>query len=242
MISALAAMLPGMTGAIGGGVAAGAGAGTAGLFGAGTAAAGAGAMIPGAAQLGGMIPQVPGIDWADWMKAGGSMLGGVSQLGSMIAALQGMGQESGSEKLLRRGFDRKTEDASQLLSQLFYAPFAEGMTPPYSPGNPYSYAPTQAMQNLQAAYLGRTYGMDKGIASAMSSQAMTPLKIGNMPSGPITPAMAQKGLSQTPQAYGQAAIGTQQPGVLRQMDYLSNAGQLAGMNLWRARQLRDLIA
>lgn len=182
--------------------------------------------------------------WNSGINAAGSMGGQIGQgaagIATSIVGILNMGRESPASKLARHRWESMRKPAADLLSQLFYNPAAEGGGVPYTPDAQYKWAPTQATQNLYSNYLNRQYGLSRGTAQAMTAQALKPVALGQLRGG-TSSAAAYGGSRINAQALANAAMGTQQAGVMRSQDYLQNAGKLSAYNLWRAQQLGQTI-
>ncbi len=169
----------------------------------------------------------------------GQMAQGAGGIATSIVGIMNMGRESPASKLARHRWESMRQPAADLLSQLYNAPGAQGQMIPYT-GSAYRYAPSQSMQNLYAGYLNRQYGLSRGTAQSMTAQALKPIALGQLRGG-TSSAAAYGGSRINAQALANAAMGTQQAGVMRSQDYLQNAGKLAAYNLWRAQQLGQTI-
>lgn len=170
----------------------------------------------------------------------GNMAQGAGGIATSIVGIMNMGRESPSSQLARHRWESMRDPAAELLSQLFYNPAAEKQRIPYGGNAQYKWAPTQATQNLYANYLNRQYGMSRGVAQSMTAQALQPIALNRLKGG-VSSAAAYGGSRINAQALANAAMGTQQAGVMRSQDYLQNAGKLAAYNLWRAQQLGQTI-
>ena len=191
------------------------------------AAAGAGAAGSGLGFLGGL-------------GAVGQGLSGMSSIANTITGLIGMGRQSPQQHLEERQFERMQEPVGQAFQQLFYNPMMQEGLAPYS-GVAYRWAPTDATKQIYSSYLNRQYGLPQNIAAGMRSQAMQPLKMGNLPGNMTNPAAIAQGMRQDPGQMAQSMLGREAPDVMRQQSYLQGAGELSAYNLWRMQQLPSMI-
>lgn len=178
----------------------------------------------------------------------GAALGGLGSLASGLTGLLSMGRQSQASKMEQQRWENVREPVGNLYRQMFYNPVLEGTFAPYgtwSENENYTYAPTQAMRNIYSGYLTRQYGLPESIARAQSSQAMGPLRLGQIPSTLRSPAQVGSGLSQhqgyDPSVVAQSILSSRTPEIQRQLDYLQSAAELAGFNLWRSQYLPQLI-
>ena len=165
---------------------------------------------------------------------------GATSIGTGIMGIISMMKESAQSRSARHAWENMQQPAANLFGQLYNNPSAQGVAIPYGKGSTYNWAPTQATQNLYANYLNRQYGMSRGTAQAMTAQALKPVALNQLRGG-ASSAAAYGGSRINAQALANAAMGTQQAGVMRSQNYLQNAGKLAAYNLWRAQQLGQTI-
>jgi len=193
--------------------------------------------------LGGLLSTLGGA-----MGPVGAALGGIGSLATGITGLIGMGRQSEASKMSQQRWENVREPVGNMYRQLYYNPVLEGTFAPYgswSQNENYAWAPTQSMRNLYSSYLNRSYGLPESIARAQSSQALGPIRMGNIPSTLRTPAQVGAGLAQQPgnqpQQLASSMLESRSPEIERQLDYLKSAAELAGFNLWRAQYLPQLI-
>jgi hypothetical protein len=170
---------------------------------------------------------------------------GAASLASTLAGMYQSQQPTAQSKMSKSRWTGLAPDATKMLSGLFYNP-AMGNQPRYknTKGNPnlggYAFAPSKSMQDIYSSYLNRSYGLSNQVANSMVSQAVAPIKIGELKRGMSASAM-NRSTQTDPNSLASAMLNIQTPGGVEQMDYLKNAGSLASYNAWRAKQLGELI-
>lgn len=173
----------------------------------------------------------------------GGLLGGLGSIGGTIGGLINAGKASPQMKFEKGQWERMREPAVRSFSNLFYTPSIAGQRAPYSQnsGQPYSWAPSPALQNLYSYYLGRQYGLPESIARAQSAQAMGPVRLPNI--GEISTAgQAAKATAAPPASQlAEALLNSRAPAVNRQLDLLKSATDIAAFNLYRAQLLPQMI-
>ncbi len=170
--------------------------------------------------------------------------------GDLFGMTQG-GSGLSNEEASWRDFTRAIEPVGTFMNQTYMNPMyqANGGTPmPFSRDYPLPednrdtvYAPSQATENLYAGYLSRQYGLPDSMASAITNQAMLPVRNQGLKGGNLNQGGAREAFDFDPQKAATAQLGRQAPAALRNMDYLQNAGSLAQYNLFKAQQLPKLI-
>jgi hypothetical protein len=151
--------------------------------------------------------------------------------------------ESEAQKAARKKWERSMTGVNQSYNQLFNNPAAEGMLVPQGKGTQIGWAPQESTKAMYSAYLNRNYGVPSGVASAMSSAALAPLKASSLAQAPGTSMGAGAALRALggPQAIAGATLGTYAPKLMEEQQRLSAASEIAAYDKWRASQLSGLI-
>ena len=180
--------------------------------------------------------------------AAGLGLGGLSDLAGTIFSVLGLGEQSKESKLAQQQWEAMRDPVGRTYKSMFYVPSYTGIKTPYGTwgdAETYSWAPSQAMQNLYSSYLSRTYGLPEAIARAQSTQALQPIQMGKLPSSLVNPVGISNYINQqqgsTASALANAQLASTVPAINRQLDYLKNAAQLSAFNLYRAQYLPQLV-
>lgn len=177
-------------------------------------------------------------------------LGAIAGVVSALASAAGTGysiwqsrQEQGDLPAGWGNWLRAAGPGSLAMGQMIYNPLFEGTKPPYGAGVPYQWQPRASVQGIYSNYLNRQYGLPERVARGMSSQAMQPLRMPQLPGGMAGPAQIQAGLrgSLEPGQIAQSFAGARAPQGLRQLDYLQGAQQVASFNQWRTQQLGRIL-
>jgi hypothetical protein len=199
-----------------------AGASAAGLAGAGATA--------GEAAGGGLFPALGNV---------GTLLSGIGGIAQPLMGMLGLTKESPQAHMERRRWERTQQPVAQVYEQLFYNPAMK--IAPYS-NQPYNWSPRESTKALYETYLNREYGIPEGVARAMSSQALSPLRVGSLEGAPTGSAAGLGAAARAqPGQLAQAGVGLLQPALAEQQGKMQSAQQLAQYNLWRAQQLGGLI-
>lgn len=181
---------------------------------------------------------------AAWLGGIGSGISAISNLGTLIYSIIEQSRETEAQHMARRQWERIRSPVGSVFRQMYFAPWMSGRVAPYpelTDIEVYRWAPAPAMREMYASYLGRTYGLPRSTARAMTAASVAPLRLGASARSAFLPKQFLGLSSLDPQQIAQSALSRHNPMALRQRDYLSNAARLAAFNLMRAQQLPYLI-